>query len=149
MQRPGRLFVYGTLLFPELRTRVAGRPLEGREALLPGYGRRALRNAAYPGVVRVPGDATPGLLLEGVDACALARIDRFEGSLYARRHLPVRVHGRPGFVHAAVYVVPPARRDVLADEAWDPRAFAEAHLEDYLEACGAFDRAETREPRGP
>ena len=148
MQPSSRLFVYGTLLFAELRALVAGRSLEAREAVLPGYRRRALRNAAYPGVVRAPGESTPGLLLEAVDAQALARIDRFEGSLYARRRLSVRIVGRPGFVHAAVYVVPPARRGVLADAAWDPRAFAEAHLAGYLEACGAIGRAEARRLRG-
>lgn len=145
---PTRLFVYGTLLFSDVLARVAGRRLEGREAVLPGYARHAVRGVVYPGVVRTPGAATEGRLVEGVDALALARIDRFEGRIYERRRLPVRVAGRAGFVHAGVYVVPPARRHLLDHAPWDPEAFAARHLADYLEGCAAFDAAERRRPAG-
>lgn len=144
---PTRLFVYGTLLFDAVRARVAGRALPARPATLPGYARRAVHGAVYPGVVREPGAATHGLLVEGVDARALARLDRFEGRLYERRRLPVRL-AEGGFVHAGVYLVPPARRRALADAPWDPDAFAARHLEAYLEGCAAFDAAARRRRPG-
>jgi len=43
-----RLFVYGSLLFPEVLTRVAGRELPTRPARLPGHGRYAVQGVVYP-----------------------------------------------------------------------------------------------------
>jgi cation transport regulator ChaC len=49
------LFAYGTLMFPGVVRRLAGRTLATRPATLPGYSRRALRRASYPGLVPEPG----------------------------------------------------------------------------------------------
>lgn len=85
-----RLFVYGTLRDPARQERVTGRRFPARPARLRDYARR---DAAYPYVIPSPGDVVDGLLLDDVDADALARLDVYEdaGHLYARRSVTVEV----------------------------------------------------------
>jgi gamma-glutamylcyclotransferase (GGCT)/AIG2-like uncharacterized protein YtfP len=85
-----RLFVYGTLCEPDRQQQVVGRKFPSRAARLRGYERR---EAAYPYVVESAGGVVDGLLLEDVDAGALARLDAYEdeGRLYARRAVTVEV----------------------------------------------------------
>ena len=47
---PDALFVYGTLLAPELRRAVVGRALDGTPAVLDGYACYRVRRAAYPAI---------------------------------------------------------------------------------------------------
>jgi gamma-glutamylcyclotransferase (GGCT)/AIG2-like uncharacterized protein YtfP len=85
-----RLFVYGTLRDPACLEQVIGRRVPSRPARLLGYERR---EAAYPYVVESPDGVVDGLLLDGLDDAALARLDRYEdeGRLYARRSVTVEV----------------------------------------------------------
>lgn len=85
-----RLFVYGTLRDPSRQERVTGRRFVACPARLRDY---ACRDAAYAFVIPSPGDVVDGLLLDDVDADALARLDAYEdaGRLYARRTVTVEV----------------------------------------------------------
>jgi gamma-glutamylcyclotransferase (GGCT)/AIG2-like uncharacterized protein YtfP len=134
-----RLFTYGTLMLAEVMEIVAGRPFPSRRAALPGYRRRLLRGRVYPGIVPAAGEAVEGVLWEGLDAAALARIDRFEGALYDRPEL--RVTPASGESCAAfVYVLRDAQRALLTESAWDEAEFRARHLRDYLAGCRAFAR---------
>lgn len=79
-----RLFVYGTLRDPSCQQRVTGRTFPSRPARLRDHVRR---EATYPYVIPSDGDVVDGLLLDNVDAEALARLDAYEdaGRLYERR----------------------------------------------------------------
>jgi len=129
-----RVFVYGTLLFPEMASAVAGRPLPFREAVLPGFARRGLARRPYPGLLAAPGEETPGRLLETLDAAALARLDRYEGALYERVRVRVRAADAPAPEEAWTFLLREAHRDLALATPWDPEAFAAAHLARYLEA---------------
>jgi gamma-glutamylcyclotransferase (GGCT)/AIG2-like uncharacterized protein YtfP len=132
-----RLFTYGTLMLAEVMEIVAGRRFAARRAELPGYRRRLLRDAVYPGLVPAAGETVEGVLWEGVDPHALARIDRFEGALYERPELRVSV--APGESCAAfVYLLRPEHRALATDSAWREDDFRERHLRGYLAACRAF-----------
>jgi gamma-glutamylcyclotransferase (GGCT)/AIG2-like uncharacterized protein YtfP len=134
-----RLFTYGTLMLAEVMEIVAGHRLPSRRAELPGYGRRLLRGAVYPGLVPAAGETTAGVLWEGLDAPALARIDRFEGSLYVRPELCVTL--APGErCTAFVYLLRPEHRALATAGAWDEAEFRARHLDEYLAACRAFAR---------
>jgi gamma-glutamylcyclotransferase (GGCT)/AIG2-like uncharacterized protein YtfP len=85
-----RLFVYGTLRDPACQERVVGRRFPARPARLRGYVRR---EAAYPYVIASADASVDGLLLDDVDAEAMARLDAYEdeGRLYRRAAVTVEV----------------------------------------------------------
>ena len=106
------LFVYGTLTDPEVLRRAAGRIFAAEPAVLDGF-RRIEEPGCYPFIEPSPGDRVTGLLLRGIDATALGRLDDYEdeGRLYFRHKVRVEVGSRlidcetyvgdPGAVRAA------------------------------------------------
>ena len=97
------LFVYGTLMDERRAEAVVGRPLARRPAELHGY-ERIEHAGSYPfGVPQEKGTVT-GILLDGVDDAALARLDAYEdeGSLYVRRDAVAVADGKR--VRCQVYV---------------------------------------------
>ena len=85
----GALFVYGTLMSEAVMRSLTGRGFPRRRATLLGYG-CGVSDAGYPFI-------TPrtGLLVEGLDAESLRRLDRYEdeGRLYLRRSVEVLADG--------------------------------------------------------
>lgn len=134
-----RLFTYGTLMLAEVMETVAGRGFASRRATLPGHRRRVLRDRVYPGIVPDAVESVEGVLWEGLDAAALARIDRFEGSLYDR---PERTIGLAAGERctAFVYVLRPEHAGLLAEASWDEAVFRARHLRAYLADCREFAR---------
>ena len=118
---PGRhVFTYGSLMFPEVWTRVvrgAYRPLPAR---VTGYARHGVRAETYPGALAAPGALLEGVLWLDVGADDLARLDRFEGPDYQR--IAVRASGADARARAAVmYLYLPVER--LEAVPWRPEAF--------------------------
>jgi gamma-glutamylcyclotransferase (GGCT)/AIG2-like uncharacterized protein YtfP len=134
-----RLFTYGTLMLAEVMEIVAGRSFPSCRAALRGYRRRLLCDRVYPGIVPAAGESVEGVLWEGLDAAALARIDRFEGSLYDRPERPVTLAPGEGCT-AFVYVLRPEHEALLTDAGWDEAGFRACHLRAYLADCRAFAR---------
>ena len=100
---PIRLFVYGTLLGEPQLVAVTGRTFARRPATLAGFVRIAPAGG-YPYVVPRPGASVDGMLLEGLDADALAALDAYEdeGRLYVRQRVTVSADGRA--IPCEVYV---------------------------------------------
>ncbi len=96
------LFVYGTLKDETLRARLLGRRVRALPARLRGFAVRAVRDADYPALVPARGGVVRGLLLTGLDAGDLARLDRYEGGEY--RRIPVRAEVTGRFRPAWVYL---------------------------------------------
>ena len=85
-----RLFLYGTLLRPDVRARRGGAPdlrSRGRKATLPGWKRVTLRGTHWPLRSRCDGTAIGALAHAG--AVAFARLAAYEGA--ANRLVPVVV----------------------------------------------------------
>jgi gamma-glutamylcyclotransferase (GGCT)/AIG2-like uncharacterized protein YtfP len=135
-----RIFAYGTLAFAPVMEALLGRRLPAQSAVLPGYARYQVRGERYPGIVAEAGTATPGVLWEGLDAAAVALLDRFEGSLYERRAVRVRA-GAAAELAAEAYVVAEARAGALSREPWDERDFAARHLPAWVQHCAALRSA--------
>ncbi|MEN9580434.1 MAG: Gamma-glutamyl cyclotransferase, AIG2-like, partial [Pseudomonadota bacterium] len=62
---PIQLFVYGTLLVPEVVSEVIGRLPEARLATLAGYARFRMVGKHYPGLRAESGVSTDGAVLSG------------------------------------------------------------------------------------
>jgi gamma-glutamylcyclotransferase (GGCT)/AIG2-like uncharacterized protein YtfP len=90
-----------------------------------------VRGRNYPGLRPRLWSSTPGTLWRGIDERSAAKLDRFEGSLYRRRSLPVRTHGGVS-VTAQVYVVPDENQHLLSSAPWDKATFARESLAEFL-----------------
>ena len=116
------LFVYGTLMDPEIMTSVAGEVGNGQAARLSGYVRRRVSGELYPAIVPQPGSVVDGLLYARLSPAILEKLDCFEGKDYLRRTVLVELaEGRR--VAAQVYVFADKCRDRLSNEDWNLKAF--------------------------
>jgi len=118
-----RIFVYGTLQYPDVAQAVTGQRLEGHPARLDGYARYQVRRAPFPGIVPAHGRSVEGLIYAGIDAHTLAHIDAFEGSLYRRESVTVVLVATNARAAAQAYVVRPRYRSRLAARDWDEHGF--------------------------
>lgn len=106
-----RVFLYGTLMDPEVAQRVTGEDRfvrEARPALLPGWRKVPLRGTPFPTLVREEGAATHGLLAE-VPPGVLARLHAYEGAAY--RFLAVRVLCAGRRLAARAWIAHPRRAE--------------------------------------
>jgi len=106
-------FFFGTLMDREVLELVIGRPIEDaaiRPAHLDGY--RLLRAAddPYPALVPAPGARVSGIVVSGLDAAAVARLEWFEGTEYRSR--PVEVTFADGTRATALIQSPTETLDV-------------------------------------
>lgn len=99
----GSLFVYGSLMQPDLRRRLLGREVAAQPAYLRDFERRRGR---YFYVERKPGTVVEGHILSPLTADELCALDRYEEAprLYTRRRLTV--HERDGRARRAWVYLP-------------------------------------------
>jgi gamma-glutamylcyclotransferase (GGCT)/AIG2-like uncharacterized protein YtfP len=133
------LFVYGTLMEPQVMTAVAGRAPDPLPARLRGHARYAVIGASYPGMVPQPNGEVAGILYRGLNPPELRRLDEFEGALYWRRRVQVET-ALGGQVPAFTYLVRPGQRHRLAAEEWDMEVFMQRDLPAFLGGYPGFRR---------
>ncbi len=131
-------FTYGSLIFPEVWTRLVPRPRASVAAVLQGFVREGVRGQSYPGIRPQAGAQTAGRLYLDIDAEELARLDAFEGAEYVRETVTVQMQTRDGRaieLPAQVYRFVDARS--LDGAPWDEARFAR-------ESAAGFYREHTR-----
>lgn len=114
------IFTYGSLMFPEVWTRVVRGRYRSRPARLPDHVRFAVRSASYPGIVPRPDACVDGVLYLDVESADLALLDRFEGPEYDRRPVAVSC-GEGNRIEAETYVYRDGAN--LTGTGWDPARF--------------------------
>ena len=127
------LLVYGTLLFPEIRSLVGGREFESRPVILGGYRIYRVRNATFPGVIRDANSrGIEGEVLVDITEEELMRFDSYEDSFYERCTVTLPIEGRTE--EAELYEVPPELAgEILTSEPWTRDWFEKHHLFDFYE----------------
>ena len=108
-----RLFLYGTLLDPDLLATLAGRAVPLTPAALRGWRRVTLPGSCYPTLRRNGRGMVKGMLAT-LDGPALARLVSYEGPSY--RLTPVVVRTARGNAAARAWIAPGG---TLLD--WPPR----------------------------
>ncbi len=89
-----RLFVFGTLLDPDVVPIVVGRPLDQlapRRARLDGFTRRRVLGESFPFLVAQPGGEVEGLVIGPFTRDEIERIRFFEGDEFEFGRVTVRV----------------------------------------------------------
>jgi gamma-glutamylcyclotransferase (GGCT)/AIG2-like uncharacterized protein YtfP len=110
-------FAYGTLMCQDIMAEVAGCQLLGQPATLTDYRRLSVIGQEYPGLVVAEGYAVEGVVYRDVPAPAWDRLDRFEGAMYARIAVTVRLADGE-LMPAETYLVRPAFRKKLESVDW-------------------------------
>jgi gamma-glutamylcyclotransferase (GGCT)/AIG2-like uncharacterized protein YtfP len=127
------LFAYGTLMFPEVWERVAGKQFVSEPATLDGFLVRRVADDVYPVLLR--GDAhdrAAGLVFRDIDDNALAALDDYESSFYDRIAVVVTSAANEP-LECQAYVLPKRLQQEASDEPWTADEFAACQLTAYLE----------------
>lgn len=126
----GHLFAYGTLEVPAVLAKVTGSEHVAQAAVLSGYARYLLARYPYPAMIAAPASTVLGSVFLDLDAAAFARLDAYEGDLYERCELSVRVGD--AMVRAQSYVLRGEFHQLLSEAPWDRHEFERRHLASYL-----------------
>ncbi len=137
--QPGRLsagsealFVYGSLLFPEVMRVLLGRIPAGLPASVAGWRVAALPGRVYPALV--PGETVAkGQLISDLTPADWRLLDAFEDDVYELRRLTL-TDGRYGWSYVC------AERTDAASHDWDIDTFERDHLTSYLKRCATWRR---------
>ncbi|MEV6135319.1 gamma-glutamylcyclotransferase family protein [Nocardia sp. NPDC051990] len=126
-----RLFVYGTLQFPEVLVELIGRCPDSVAAELTGWRVAVLPGRVYPGLVPAAGGVARGVVLSGLDAGEWAVLDAFEDDEYELRRV------RPGAAPSAwTYVW----TSVVTQDDWYAGRFVAEHLGAFVAHCVEWRR---------
>jgi gamma-glutamylcyclotransferase (GGCT)/AIG2-like uncharacterized protein YtfP len=138
---PEALFVYGSLLFPEVISTLIDRVPPATSATVAGWRVAALPGRVYP--ILVPAEATAtGKLISDLTAAEWRVLDAFEDKVYELYRLAM-TDGRHGWAYVS--------RDVAeaSSDDWNIDRFAELDLEAYLKRCAAWrERYEAAKSNG-
>lgn len=126
------LFVYGSLMFEEVWSRLVRGSYVKRSARLHGFSRRRVRDDVYPVIVKsCDSDWVDGMVYLHVSEEDIRRLDFFEGDFYNRQDHTVVVEGAEKAT-AAVYVLKDSYYYVTSEAGWDPQWFAREGLALFL-----------------
>lgn len=133
------LFAYGTLMVDEIMAEVCAQSVAGERALLRNFSRRAVHEQPFPALIAAAGEQVWGVLYRDLNDASVARLDRFEGEMYARHPVQVQLAAAPqadtgadadagaaARVDAQVYVVEPAYHQLVSEQAWDYERFLQS-----------------------
>lgn len=127
------VFVYGTLIFPEVVFGLTNKNFKSRSAILTGYQRFKIFDneisRSYPAITKKPNKKVEGKILFDVDEESLKILDFFEDSDYIRKELTVSFENQK--TTAFVYVWNPKFEDQLKLD-WSSEEFKEKHLRYYV-----------------
>lgn len=115
---------------PEVVHTITGEDFQMEEAKIVGWSRHALRNRAYPGIVRKAGSVVVGKILYDISCRAMCLLCMFEGDEYSlTQTTATNKNGKRLCVNT--YAWAGKISDVLS-EPWDPIAFQRDHLSRFI-----------------
>ncbi len=126
------LFVYGTLMWPDVLKTVIGRLPHMEDAVIEGYRRLKIKGVIYPALIRAPSYSVNGKLIRGLKYEELILIDSFEGNEYERKKVIVKTPD--GKEEAYVYVFKDVYRDLLVDEDWESSEISDEVIRNFLKS---------------
>jgi gamma-glutamylcyclotransferase (GGCT)/AIG2-like uncharacterized protein YtfP len=129
---PAPLFVFGSLLFPDVLRVLIDRDPHRVPTTITGWRAIALPERVYPGLIPDEAATATGHLLDDLTAAEWETLDAFEADIYtlARVHLD---HTRHAWAYACANAA-----EFLTAGPWSPDEFACGHLPAYLERCAAW-----------
>ncbi|MBN2009668.1 gamma-glutamylcyclotransferase [candidate division KSB1 bacterium] len=116
------LFTYGSLMCRDIMHTVVSHCHVLGSAVLQDYRCFIVRNETYPGIIPCLGHQTNGIVYSDITEANLAKLDKFEGSMYERRLVNVTLIS--GDVKSVfTYVIKPEYEALLETTPWDFNEF--------------------------
>lgn len=125
------LFAYGTLMCEDIMMEVAGCCPAHCRGILTGYSRRPVRGEVYPALIPDEKGGVEGILYFDISTHALELLDQFEGEIYSRRAVEIRLPYET-VVHAESYVLQPEFLHRIEETEWDFDNFLHHHKTNFL-----------------
>ncbi|MDJ0622596.1 MAG: gamma-glutamylcyclotransferase family protein [Desulfocapsaceae bacterium] len=132
------LFAYGTLMSDEIAKAVIGFVPEKQRGTISGFQRYAVKNAHYPGIKPVENSTVEGVVYFDINERSWQRLDLFEGDMYYRRQVIVRLDDGMQ-IQAHVYVVKSEFFSSLADHDWSFARFTKSGKTSFVSRYDGFD----------
>jgi gamma-glutamylcyclotransferase (GGCT)/AIG2-like uncharacterized protein YtfP len=129
---PAPLFVYGSLLFPEVVRALIDRDPARSPATVCGWRVVSLPGRTYPGLARSPVATADGELLTDLGPTEWHTLDAFEADVYTLDRVDL-VDGGHAWAYACA-----DRADVFPACPWQLDDFARDHLTGYLDRCARW-----------
>jgi gamma-glutamylcyclotransferase (GGCT)/AIG2-like uncharacterized protein YtfP len=123
------LFVYGTLLFPEILKKIVGREYNSVKAVLKDYRRFAVKDFDYPAIIEQKNGMVNGNLILNVDDVAMNVLSGFEGNEYVKREVEVLADNKK--IKAVVFVWCDSTIK-LSENDWDENFFRQNRIGNYI-----------------
>ncbi|WP_158865384.1 gamma-glutamylcyclotransferase family protein [Maribellus comscasis] len=123
------IFVYGSLLFPELVRKLTGKRFNSVPATVKGFKRFAVKGCDYPAIVPCNDCAVQGLLLLDVDEESVHVLTLYEGEEYSKKEVDVFAGE---LKYKAIAFVWESDLCYLEDFDWDQNAFRQQSLQNYV-----------------
>lgn len=133
------LFVYGSLLFPDLVTALTGKQFYSIPATLKGYRRCRVKDCDYPAIIETPGARVEGKIIENVDDRSMQLLTFFEGDDYTKQLVTVSLQGKKMKATTFVWITDKA---FLEEADWKEAEFERQSLPFYLREVAPETRAE-------
>ncbi len=127
------LFVYGTLLDPDVVQQVCGRTFRGIAAQLEGFKCRKVTGEMFPAIVPAESERVTGLLYSEISRADLVNLDIYEGDLYERCQVMVSCDDGAK-ITAETYILKAEYRHQLSDQKWCLRDFSGESKEAYIKS---------------
>ena len=119
------LFAYGTLMCEDIMLAVTGQRFRRIAGFLHDYQRRTMKGEVYPGLIPKPGGIVEGIVYRDVSDVAWVVLDTFEGEMYQRQIVCVRLaDGRS--IEAYAYLIGPGFENRLGSSEWDFEKFLQS-----------------------
>ncbi len=119
------LFVYGTLLIPELLYALTKKRFKMVDAVLEDHKRLRIRQKSYPALIPSMGDSVEGKIILDVEEDDLKIFDFYEDGEFIRKEVVI------SGMTTEVYLFN-ANRDLLKERDWSEVYFRLKHLDFHL-----------------
>ena len=124
------VFVYGSLLFSDIVTRLTGTSFTSEEATLPHFKRCRVKEADYPAIIENNDTNVQGKILFDVNDIVLKQLEFFEGEDYEVRETTAFCKGEKVQALLFCWIGP---HSSLTNEDWNLELFESESLEYYIE----------------
>lgn len=130
------VFVYGSLMYDMVWSRLVNQHFQKVSAELTGYRRVRIKDEDYPGLIKGVG-VVRGTVWLGLDDETLARLDRFEADCY-ERVTEIVVDDDDNGIQADCYRIKESYRSVVEDVEWDQQEFERNGLQRFVSSYTGF-----------
>lgn len=124
-----QLFVYGTLMIPEVLEELTGRKVKTVRAILYDFRRFQVSGKEYPAIVSAPGERVSGKLIQLEGDNLMDIITFYEGDEYQKSEVTVFSGKRK--IEAFTFIWAGRTKELPYGD-WDINKFRKNHLETYL-----------------